>query len=494
MIKCLTVMKKIIQILAITALLVVIAWGLTSIFDNKSSQNFSSTPTRIESETAVIPAGYLPVAPFNGPDFTSAAEKTVHGVVHIKSEFTRKSTYYDDFFGPFKDFFGYPYGGQGQTYTGFGSGVIVSSDGYIVTNNHVVEDASLIEVILNDKQEFEATLVGTDPSTDLALIKIEGKDLPFISFGNSDIVKIGEWVLAVGNPFNLTSTVTAGIVSAKARNINILGTQGAIESFIQTDAAVNRGNSGGALVNMNGELIGINAAIASNTGSYTGYSFAIPSNIVQKVVDDLLKYGAVQRAYIGVTIREVDSKFAREKGLDVINGVFVESVSATGGAKAAGIEQGDVIVSVDNLPVKTNAELLEIIGQHNPGDDIAIMIDRNGKRLQYNVELRNQEGTTEIARQDSDFYLSDLGATLENVQEKDAMNLGLSYGLKVVRLEDGMLKRGGVQEGFIILKINGIKIEAKSDVDYALENTRSGVIRIEGVYPNGMRMNYGFIL
>jgi Do/DeqQ family serine protease len=410
------------------------------------------------------------------------------------SEFTRKSNYYDDFFSPFRDFFGYPYGGQGQTYTGFGSGVIISADGYIVTNNHVVEDAGKIEVTLNDKREFEATLVGTDPKTDLALIKIDATDVPFVGFGNSDQVRIGEWVLAVGNPFNLTSTVTAGIVSAKARNINILGTEGAIESFIQTDAAVNRGNSGGALVNMNGELIGVNAAIASNTGSYTGYSFAIPANIVKKVVDDLLNFGAVQRAYIGVSIREVDSKFAKEKGLDLVNGVYVESVSETGGAKSAGIRSGDVIVSVNNMPVTTNAELLEIIGQHNPGDYVSIEVHRDGKEQQYSVELRNQEGTTAIAKQESEAFLSDLGAVLEKIPEKDANNLGLTYGMKVTELKDGMLKRGGVQEGFIILQINGVKIENKSDLEYALGNIRNGVIRIEGIYPNGMRMNYGFIL
>jgi Do/DeqQ family serine protease len=487
-------MKKLIQLLAVAALVVVIIWGLKSIFSSGPSGEVRNFPTINDEVSEVIPAGYLPVAPFNGPDFTTAAEKTVHGVVHIKSEFTRKSNYYDDFFGPFRDFFGYPYGDQGQTYSGFGSGVIISADGYIVTNNHVVEDASRIEVTLNDKQEFEATLVGNDPTTDLALIKIDARDVPYISFGNSDNVRIGEWVLAVGNPFNLTSTVTAGIVSAKARNINILGTEGAIETFIQTDAAVNRGNSGGALVNMNGELVGINAAIASNTGSYTGYSFAIPSNIVQKVADDLLNYGNVQRAYIGVTIREVDSKFAKEKGLDVVNGVFVESVSENGGAKSAGMKSGDVIVSVNNISVKTNAELLEIIGQHNPGDYVNIMVDRQGDRQQYNVELRNQEGTTEIAKKGDDFYLDDLGAVMEEVPEKDIENLGLTYGLKVIELKDGMLRRGGVQEGFIILQINGVKIESKSDVEYALANVRNGVIRIEGIYPNGMRMNYGFIL
>ena len=488
-------MKRLIQILSVVALSVLIVWGVKSILSSDGAQQSVQTQGSADSDAKMIPAGYLPVAPFDGPDFTSAADKTVHGVVHIKSQFQRRSSYYDDFFAPFRDFFGYPYGGgPDQTYTGFGSGVIISEDGYIVTNNHVVEEASHIDVILNDKQEFEATIVGTDPTTDLALIKVDAKGLPFISFGNSDNVKIGEWVLAVGNPFNLTSTVTAGIVSAKARNINILGTQGAIESFIQTDAAVNPGNSGGALVNMNGELIGINAAIASNTGSFTGYSFAIPSNLVRKVVDDLITYGNVQRAYIGVTIREVDSKFSKEKGLDVVNGVYIESVSESGGAKSAGIREGDVIISVDNMPVKTNSELLEIIGQHNPGDFVTIMVDRDGKHQQYSVELRNQEGNTEVAQKSDDFYLSDLGATLENLPEKDAKNLGLSYGLKVTTLQDGMLKRGGVQEGFIILNINGIKIKSKSDVEYALGNITSGVIRIEGVYPNGMRMNYGFIL
>ncbi len=480
--------------MAVAALAVIIVWGIRGIFTGKKPVLVTGTEAMEESNARMIPAGYLPVAPFNGPDFTTAAEKTVHGVVHIKSEFTRKSTYYDDFFAPFRDLFGYPYGAQDQTYTGFGSGVIISADGYIVTNNHVVEGASNIQVTLNDKQEFEANLVGTDPKTDLALIKIEGQNLPFVIFGNSDNVKIGEWVLAVGNPFNLTSTVTAGIVSAKARNINILGTEGAIESFIQTDAAVNRGNSGGALVNMNGELIGVNAAIASNTGSYTGYSFAIPSNIVRKVADDLLNYGNVQRAYIGVSIREVDSRFAKEKGLDLVNGVYVESVSENGGAKSAGMRSGDVIVSVDNMPVTTNAELLEIIGQHNPGDFVTVTVDREGKRQQYSVELRNQEGNTDITKKETDSFLSDLGAVLENVPDKDADNLGLTYGLKVTELTDGMLKRGGVQEGFIILQINGVKIKSKSDVEYALGNIRSGVIRIEGVYPNGMRMNYGFIL
>ncbi|MFO7613229.1 MAG: trypsin-like peptidase domain-containing protein [Bacteroidales bacterium] len=489
-------MKRAIQFLTILALMMVIAWGAKMVFFTEQDDlTEAGNNNRDTFQPGVMPANYLPVMPFNGPDFTTAAEKTVHGVVHIRSEFTRKTTMYDDFFGPFREFFGHPHGGVGsQIYTGFGSGVIISSDGYLITNNHVVEGAGKIDVTLNDRREFSAQLIGTDPSTDLALIRIEAENLPFVTFGNSDDVKIGEWVLAVGNPFNLTSTVTAGIVSAKARNINILGSQGSIESFIQTDAAVNRGNSGGALVNMKGELIGVNAAIASNTGSYTGYSFAIPVNIVKKVADDLLNYGIVQRAYMGVTIRQVNSALAREKNLDVFNGVYVESVTSNGGAMEAGIKAGDVITRINNNPVTTNAELLEIIGQHNPGDIVSVTVNRDGKLQQMDVGLRNLDGTIELTKKADDYYMSDLGATLEAVPQSEMNKLNLSYGLKVTGIKDGMLKKGGVQKGFIIQEINGIKIRSVEDVNYALTNVRSGIIRIEGIYPNGMRMNYGFIL
>ncbi|HPM93886.1 MAG TPA: PDZ domain-containing protein, partial [Bacteroidales bacterium] len=250
----------------------------------------------------------------------------------------------------------------------------------------------------------------------------------------------------------------------------------------------------GALVNMNGELVGINAAIASNTGSYAGYSFAIPANIVKKVVDDLLNYGLVQRAYLGVSIREVNSKLVKEKQLATDNGVFIESVTETGGAKEAGIRQGDIIVSVNAHPVRTNAELLEVIGQHNPGDIVSVLVNRDGTDKEFRVELRNQEGSTSVEKKGEDFYLSDLGATLEQVPDDEKAKLSITGGLKVVELQDGMLKKGGVQKGFIILKINGIKISSRQDANYALANLRSGVIRIEGVYPNGMKMNYGFIL
>ncbi|MBW6459010.1 MAG: trypsin-like peptidase domain-containing protein [Bacteroidales bacterium] len=489
-------MKRAIQFLTVLALTLVIAWGVKMVFfTEKDDESEARSTFQDTTRPGIIPATYLPVMPFNGPDFTTAAEKTVHGVVHIRSEFTRKTIMYDDFFGPFRELFGHPYGGSGsQVYTGFGSGVIISNDGYIVTNNHVVESANNIDVILNDRREFKAVLIGTDPSTDLALVKIEAENLPYLTFGNSDEVKIGEWVLAVGNPFNLTSTVTAGIVSAKARNINILGSQGSIESFIQTDAAVNRGNSGGALVNMKGELVGINAAIASNTGSYTGYSFAIPVNIVRKVADDLLNYGMVQRAYLGVTIRQVNSALAREKDLSVFNGVFIETLTSNGGAKQAGVKSGDVITGINNIPVTTTSELLEIIGQQNPGDIVTVTVNRNGKVQQMDVELRNQDGNTGLAKKSDDFFMSDLGATLEAVPQSEMNKLRLTHGLKVTDIQDGMLKKGGVQNGFIIQEINGVKVRSKEDVNQALKNVRSGIIRIEGIYPNGMRMNYGFIL
>ena len=485
-------MKRLIQVLAVVALGVMITWGITGIV-SQTEEPVTSQATGDEAMTSVQ-ATYLPVMPFNGPDFTTAAERTVHGVVHIRSEFTRKSGSYDYFFGPFRDFFGYPHGGGSQTYEGFGSGVIISSDGNIVTNNHVVEGANKIEVTLNDGHVYKAELIGRDPSTDLALIRIQQDDLPYIAFGNSDEVRIGEWVLAVGNPFNLTSTVTAGIVSAKARNINILGVQGAIESFIQTDAAVNRGNSGGALVNMNGELVGINAAIASNTGSYAGYSFAIPVNIVKKVVNDFISYGQVQRAYLGVVIREVNSRLAEEKGLNVVNGVFIEDLAETGGARDAGLKEGDVIRSINRQPVHTTSELLEIIGQHNPGDKVNVEVLRDGKARDYLVELRNQSGSTEMIKEKAPEFQADLGAEFGAADGKLMSKLGLDYGMQVKSIGDGMLRKGGVEEGFIITRINDVLIRSIDDIENAMNNVRGGVIRIEGIYPNGMRMNYGFVL
>jgi len=427
----------------------------------------------------------------NAPvDLTSAAELSVHAVVHIKTEFQQKGNmgnYYDYF-----DFFGLGRPDVNpEPLIGTGSGVIISNDGYIATNNHVVDGADFVEVTLNDKRTFVAKVIGVDPSTDLALLKIDASDLPFIVYGNSDVLKIGEWVLAVGNPFNLTSTVTAGIVSAKARNINILGDNSSIESFIQTDAAVNRGNSGGALVNTKGELVGINAAIASNTGSYAGYSFAIPVNIVKKVMDDLARYGEVQRAYLGISIRDIDSKLASEKNIDKIKGVYIQDLVENGAAEEAGIKPGDIVTRINGLDVNSTSELLGDIGQYRPGDRVVLSISRNGTEKDYSVLLRNKDGNTSIIKKEENNIISILGATFMPVNESEKQKLRINNGLKITKLENGKLKNAGIREGFIIMSVDKKVVKTADDLKGALSDKQGGVL-IEGIYPNGMRAYYGF--
>jgi Do/DeqQ family serine protease len=424
--------------------------------------------------------------PQNAPNFIEAADMTVHAVVHVKTEITRRNSVYDDFF---SEFFGRPYHQYNQPLIATGSGVIITGDGYIVTNNHVVQNADRLEVTLNDKRTYEAEIIGTDPSTDLALIKINEDGLPFLTYGNSDEVSVGEWVLAVGNPFNLTSTVTAGIVSAKARDINILGTNAAIESFIQTDAPVNRGNSGGALVNTNGELIGINAAIASNTGSYTGYSFAIPVNIVKKVVNDFINFGEIQRAYIGVTIRDIDAAFADELGLDGLNGVYVVSVVDNSSASDADIRPEDVILEIDDVKINSVARLLESVGQHNPGDRIGVTIKRDHESLQKEVLLKNRENNFDVVSSEDVTSNDFLGATFEMPSLEQKEKLGLDYGLQIVELRRGKLMNKGVREGFIITEIDKLPIRSLDDIENILNRSRGGVL-IEGVYPSGQRAYY----
>lgn len=430
---------------------------------------------------------YNPSAAFNQPDFEAAAAISVHAVVHIKSEFQKKSLVYDDFF----EFFNF--GGRPQPreyispYSAMGSGVIISPEGYIVTNNHVVQEATQITVTLNDKRVYEATIVGTDPSSDLALIRIEEKGLPFLTYGNSDDVKIGEWVLAVGNPFNLTSTVTAGIVSAKARNINILGSQGAIESFIQTDAAVNSGNSGGALVNTRGELIGINAAIASGNGYYTGYSFAIPVNIVRKVVDDFLKFGKIQRAYLGVYYREIDDQFAKEKGLSDLRGVYIDEVVEGGPAAAAGIRKGDVILRIDNNAINGKSELMEVIGQKNPGDQVKVVVHRGDQESEIMVTMQSEDSRQAYV---GDGKIMIHGATFQPLSASEKSKFNVDYGFKIVTVENGKLKNAGIKPGFIILSVDRQPMRTASELKEALTG-RSGGVLIEGVYPNGLRAYYG---
>ena len=425
-------------------------------------------------------------------DFTMAAEKTVPAVVHVKTFYGTQPVNNSYPFDPFRDFF---YGDRGygnpRPQEASGSGVIISDDGYIVTNNHVVENADKVEVTLDDKRDYVAKIIGTDPTTDLALIKIEGKDLPFLPYGNSDNIKVGQWVLAVGNPFNLTSTVTAGIVSAKARNINILPDQTAIESFIQTDAAVNPGNSGGALINTDGSLIGINSAIASNTGSFAGYSFAIPVNIVKKVMDDLLEFGTVQRGFIGVGIQDVDARLAEEKGLKTLKGVYINRLTEGGAAADAGMKIGDIITKVETAEVNSTPQLLEQVGRHRPGDKINFTIIREGENIVIPVVLRNKDNNTKVVKETTDDVFSALGAQMEQADSGELKKLGLSFGVKITALTSGKLRAAGIKEGFIITSIDNKPMKNTDDVALALKTKKGGVL-IEGIYPNGMKAYYGF--
>lgn len=451
--------------------------------------------TSQQQENVFHQTSYASAVPQDVPDFTKAAEESVHAVVHIRTEYERKPSMYDYFY-DFHDFFGDRRRGSPRPVIATGSGVIISEDGYVVTNNHVVESADHIEVTLNDKRTYEAKIVGNDPTTDLALIKIDETDLPYLSYGDSENVKVGEWVLAVGNPFNLTSTVTAGIVSAKARDINILGPasggRSAIESFIQTDAAVNKGNSGGALVNTNGELIGINAAIASNTGSYTGYSFAIPVNIVRKVVNDLLQFGRVQRGYIGVTIRELNADLAEQEGFDNLNGVYVHDVQDNSSAEKAGIRHGDVILSINGREVNSTSELMGYIGQFRPGDNVDMTIKRDGKTKTYNITLTDRYGSTEPGADQPERTTAMLGAKFKQADDQQMKKLGIENGVQIVEIErNSVLGKKGIEEGFIITRIDKQRISNVEDLEEVLKDRRGGIL-IEGIYPNGTRAYYGF--
>lgn len=474
-------MKKFVGVFLIAVAGGAVSLGLYKAFEKK--------PTYIYSRPESIPVqkvSYTPGSVYNLPDFEAAASMSVHSVVHIKSEFEKKSVVYDDFFEFFN--FGQPTPHEYYSpYSGMASGVIISPDGYIVTNNHVVQDAHQITVTLNDKRVYPATLIATDPSTDLALIKIEAKSLPFMTFGNSDDVKIGEWVLAVGNPFNLTSTVTAGIVSAKARDINILGSQGAIESFIQTDAAINPGNSGGALVNTRGELIGINAAIASGTGYYTGYSFAIPANIARKVVDDFMKYGKIQRAYLGVYYREIDDQFAKDNGITDLRGVYVSDIVKGGAAEKARIRKGDIIVRIDNMMINGKSELMEVVGQKNPGDKVTVALNRDGKVIECPLVMQNE--TAQLASSTEGRIIIH-GATFQSLTAAEKSKFNVDYGFRVTRIDKGKLLSAGIREGFILLSIDREPVRSAEDLNEALTNRKGGVL-IEGIYPNGLRAYYG---
>lgn len=434
------------------------------------------------------------ISPEVTADFTIASERTINSVVHVTTKVVRQQIVRD----PILEFFYGPGVGKKENYygQGAGSGVIISPDGYIVTNNHVIDQASEIEVTLNDNKKYTAEVVGIDPSTDLAVLKINASDLPAIQIGNSDDVKIGEWVLAVGNPFNLTSTVTAGIVSAKSRNINILRSRGdqtvfPIESFIQTDAAVNPGNSGGALVNTRGELIGINTAIASQTGSYTGYSFAVPVNLVTKVMNDIISYGFVQRGFLGVKIMDVNQELMETERLPDTKGVFVSEVISKSAAEKAGIKGGDVIIKIGSKNVNSSSELLEEVGKARPGEKLPITVrHKNGSESIKEVVLQNNQGETSLVTA-STTTKTVLGATFSELSSKEKKELNIDSGVKINTLSAGKLKSHGLEPGMVITRVNNEKI---TDVKSAIEklNKKSGGILLEIVTQSGRKEYIGF--
>ena len=445
-------------------------------------------------------------------DFTDVAENTINCVVSIKSYATpQQSMYGGDFFDPFEWFFGPGYGqgqGQGQRQLkqqqqqqksepqprGMGSGVIISPDGYIVTNNHVIDGAEKLEVTLNDNRTFNATVVGSDEKTDIALIKINAKDLHAITFGNSDAVKVGQWCVAVGNPFGFNSTVTAGIISAKARGMSDnSGNNGGIKAFIQHDAAVNPGNSGGALVNTAGELIGINTMIYSQTGNYSGCSFAVPSNTVKKVITDIKQYGTVQRAVLGIQYTELTAEKAKEEKITATNeGIYVAKVTDRGAAKEAGIQEGDVIVKLNGARVKDSGEMQEEMNKLRPGDKAEVEYYRDNKLKRTTVTFKNDQGNTKMTKQSD---VMSLGCAFTELSKEDKQDLAITKGLKVVGIKAGKFKNAGIRDGFIITDINNIPVDSRDDVENIYNQImRSGdsdkVMFITGFYPTGKKVYY----
>lgn len=477
---------------------------------DSQNKTINTADTRYETNDA---DGFLSAVAHRPPvntDFTRAAESTVGGVVSVKSYVTprgyRGNGSMPQGFDPFDFFFGIPSQPRQQQQpqqqeqpkqqqSGLGSGVIISSDGYIVTNNHVVDGAERLEITLYDNRNFDATVIGTDPNTDLALIKIEATDLPVIPMGDSDALKVGEWVLAVGNPFGFTSTVTTGIVSAKARSIAGAshGRQMGIESYIQTDAAVNPGNSGGALVNIDGELIGINTAIYSQTGNYAGYSFAIPVSIVRKVVTDLKQYGTVQRAVLGIAFRELDPELAKEHNVTATNdGVMVMEVTDGSSAIEAGLKPYDVIVEIDTVAIHSGAQLMEHLARKRPGEKASIGFIRDNKRHNATVTLLNSQGSTKITKADTS---ASLGCSFKKADQETCRRLRIQSGLQVSDLKDGLFKNAGIKEGFIILDINNSRVSSSDEVEKLYQAIMKSegydkVMFISGVYPTGQRKYY----
>jgi Do/DeqQ family serine protease len=493
-------LKNVLLVVVISAATAVLSvWG----YGKWMQKQYAGT-----QEPGKLPVNYAGFFDKNAPvgpvDFTAAATSATPAVVHIKTRtkarqvtnnLPKRRNPFSDFFGdddPFSDFFGGPRVQMIPEQRASGSGVLISQDGYIVTNNHVVEGADEINVTMSNKKSYKGTVIGTDASSDLAVIKIEGNNFPYLVYGNSDDTRLGQWVLAIGYPLNLDVTVTAGIISAKARAIGINKGESPVESFIQTDAAVNPGNSGGALINTNGELIGINSAIASPTGSYAGYSYAIPVNIVKKMVNDLIKFGAVQRGYLGIqyapdNITEEQKKAA---GVKDGNGVYVTGVPTDGAAKAAGIMKGDFITKVNGVTIESGAELQEQVARYKPGDKVSITYVRNGKENTVSVTLKNKVGTTSIVKNESAF--DKLGGELVNLDKATAQKNNIPGGVLVKKIGSGALKNTRMQEGFVITGVNGQEVKNLDELKEALKNS-GGQVKLEGIYP-GYEGTYAYPL
>ncbi|MFP5042481.1 trypsin-like peptidase domain-containing protein [Parasediminibacterium sp. JCM 36343] len=493
-------LKNILTIVGISATTTLISvFGYTKIVQNR----YASV-----QEPGKIPANYAGFfgnnnSPLANVDFTAAATSATPAVVHIKTKTKEKRIAntqkqvnpFGDMFGGgmFDDFFNGPKVIPEQRASG--SGVIISEDGLIVTNNHVVDGADEINITLPNKKSYKGTVVGTDPSSDIAVVKIEAKGLPYLVYGNSDDAKLGQWVLAIGYPLNLDVTVTAGIVSAKSRSININTRQSAtpVESFIQTDAAVNPGNSGGALINTNGELIGINSAIASPTGSYAGYSYAIPVNIVKKVVNDIVKFGTVQRAFVGISypMEGISEEEKAKQGIKDVDGVYVMETPVGGAANAAGIKKGDVVTKINGVTVTTGPEMVEQVSRYKPGDKITITYTRDGKENTVSVVLKNKGGNTDVVKNES--ILDQLGADLQNVDKKIASANDIAGGVLVKKIKEGLLKATKMQDGFVITSVNDVEIKTVDDLKAALTSAKGNTVRLLGIYP-GFQGTYAYPL
>ncbi|WP_215224393.1 Do family serine endopeptidase [Echinicola shivajiensis] len=432
----------------------------------------------------------------DGINFVASASQVTPAVVHIKSTVTMEGSRRGG--NPLEEFFEFRYPDNGRQSPpregrSSGSGVIISEDGYVVTNNHVIENAKDINITLHDNTNYEAKVIGTDPTTDLALLKIEANNLPFVPFGDSDQTQVGEWVLAVGNPFDLTSTVTAGIVSAKARNIGILRSESnnnlQIESFIQTDAVVNRGNSGGALVNLSGELIGINTAIASQTGVFSGYAFAVPSSIVKKVMDDLLEYGAVQRGLLGVSIQDVSPEFEEYLGKDlgVSQGVYVAGVNEGSGGEEAGLKEGDIIIGIDGSETNTVSKLQEMVARKRPGDEVDVKFIRDGKEKEVTATLKNISGTTKIVKKEEPKVVGFESVTFKDLDLTLQRRLDIDGGAMIDDIDNEKWEEAGAREGFIVTHVGRTKIQNAEDLKRELGKNKGEEVMVLGIYPNGQK-------